>query len=256
MKTIKGLKLILTRMMTIFACLVLLVTFAPLTQHGPVAENGPDNPLSYWSFNECSTTSAPDSAGGHDGVILGATSITGPDGSCALQFDGDDYVYCDTLGLNAPSQLTVEAWVKSSQSSNHQTILSSGQESAPAGTFWIHRLADSDILRFEYHNGSTPWEAVSINGYFTGMDNQWVHVAITADYTTGEVVVYRDGERFPSAGTSFSMGGNPVSPQKDRLWMGSYNGGMLFLNGSLDEVRIYEYLLDPATIAEHAGQVT
>ncbi len=80
--------------MTVFACLALLLTFVPLTQHGPVSkagattsatpmvtENDPDNPLGYWSFNECSTTNAPDSAGGHDGIIVGAASTTGPDSS-------------------------------------------------------------------------------------------------------------------------------------------------------------------------------
>ncbi len=84
--------------------------------------------------------------------------------------------------------------------------------------------------------------AVAVN------DNNWHHVCATLDTGTGAMKLYVDG-------TLQASGAGPTGARtgSNKLRLGSIGGVTGFLNGSLDEVRIYNKILSPTEINQLAA---
>lgn len=79
-------------------------------------------------------------------------------------------------------------------------------------------------------------------------DGNWHHIAATLDTTTGAMRLYVDGTLQAS---DTGPAGARTAPAKMRL--GSIGGVTGFFNGSMDEVRLYNKILDPAELARLVG---
>jgi uncharacterized repeat protein (TIGR03806 family) len=81
-------------------------------------------------------------------------------------------------------------------------------------------------------------------------DGNWHHVAATRDSVSGEIKLYVDGVLESSQVTTVT---GPLTPTNLRL--GSIRTGVAagFLAGSIDDARIYNYVLPPAQVATLAG---
>ena len=128
-----------------------------------------------------------------------------------------------------------------------------------------HWWAGKGLVDGEIGGGGADWGTALVNGKFvlgvgsTGGDvtvassaninnGAWRHVAATRDNTTGAMRVYVDGV----------LSGSGTGPTGSRSWPTSLRiGGLLpganYLNGVIDDVRLYDRVLSAAEIAETFG---
>ncbi len=84
-------------------------------------------------------------------------------------------------------------------------------------------------------------------------DNSWHYCVATRDADTGEMTVYVDGEM---EGTTSGPAGEKAAPPTLVLGKIRSNDSDLFLDGLLDEVKLYNYVLDEITIADNFYSIT
>jgi hypothetical protein len=101
--------------------------------------------------------------------------------------------------------------------------------------------------KFVFGVGS-PGGDVSVTSSTSVNDGQWHHVVATRDTTSGAMQVYVDG--VPS-GSGVGPTGARTAPTSLRI--GSILTGVNFLNGTLDDVRLYDRVLSASEVAELAG---
>jgi len=228
-----------------------------------------DGLVGYWTMNGqdiSGSTLIDKSPEGNNGTISGAVGKAGVVGQ-ALSFDGvDDYVdltsHISNLTLSAG---TYEAWFKSS-SSNHRNYIIAGGYSP--GLQEIHNIEiggnitgayDDESVGFYVTTGGVSQLAMFIRkgtDYYN--DGKWHHIVVIADgvhntiYVDGveQSITYRDGD-------STTSGYFLNSANTDALYFGrraySPDTGS-YLNGFIDEVRIYNRALGAEEVMTHFKQ--
>jgi hypothetical protein len=204
----------------------------------------PKDMVASYPFDENTAVRVYDSTSyGNDANTTGAPSwVTGKLGN-ALSFNGSS----QSISLGNPTHYqitsgTVEAWVKSSVTTGVQAIVSK------ASNFSL-RL---DANRLAMFNANT---STSCTEPTTGIaDGQWHHVAMTfVSGVSNGSFLYKDGVQVQTCTMSTVLNSNALE-------VATSSGG-LFLNGSVDEVRLLSRVLTPAEIkaeydAQNAGQST
>ncbi|MDX9856910.1 MAG: LamG-like jellyroll fold domain-containing protein [candidate division Zixibacteria bacterium] len=191
-------------------------------------EGGPDNALTDYSGSGATVTTVGAPAW---------SSSAGHDGFGAFQFDGTSWL---SGGLSFPtgSSYTKTAWVYRTDagSANNGNIISGNLPNAGSHAFWApgvnsYRLAGG-------HNGA----------WFTVQDteplalNTWYFVALTFDYATGDMVLYKNGVQVSRAVSSV------VDVTDALLQIGAYGGTFAWV-GTIDDPCVYNYSLTPEQIA-------
>ena len=149
-------------------------------------------------------------------------------GNC-LEFDGiNDYI---EFGADSPpysGTLTVEAWIKTTSTSETNNIVSWGSTSDASNVQF--RTTTGGVLQFGSHPNGGGWQAVaSSRAVNTG---EWVHVAVTK--SGNDVKLYINGVEAAS-------GTNTNSMTVDRMTIAKYYEGPEgeVFAGSIDEVRLW-----------------
>jgi len=147
----------------------------------------------------------------------------------AMNFDGsNDYVTIPTTGASKDTG-AISLWVKASAPS--------GSMVSTAGTYARIYLKYSDVGDQVYFQLGNP------SAYLTGniSVNIWHHMV--GVWNNGLASLYIDGISVASnvAYTGLTEVQNPMT-------IGSFGGGSVFLNGLIDDVRIYNYALTPLQI--------
>ena len=160
----------------------------------------------------------------------------------ALQFDGvNDIVTVNYPGILGNNARTVEAWIKTTANYDPNTGGVQGVIS-DWGTFTNSNRSTFNILfnnaiRFEV-NGN------GVNGTIPVNDGNWHHVAMVYDPTaTLKVSLYVDGV--------LDIAGNltiPVNTLSSYVRLGQRVDGIHFLNGKMDEFRLWSVALTQAQI--------
>ena len=205
----------------------------------------PPNMVAWWRGDG----NADDSVGGHNGSLLGGASFGAGEVQQAFSFDGASahVEIPDSPSLNPTSQITIDAWVKTSAVSRQALVSKFNQSfSSPAGSYDLAILNDS-LLEFRLDNVGYLQVPAAI------CDGQWHHVAGTYDGAT--IFCYVDGVL--AASTSAS-GGNNITTSTLPLYLGAElrdNADSGFFNGQLDEVEIFDraLTLDEITAIYIAG---
>jgi len=203
--------------------------------------------VGHWTFDgKDMTPNVRDKSGqgNHGGLILGAsgntstTTVPGKLGQ-ALEFDGvDDYVDVGTgSSLNPISEMTIEAWFKTSASGVIQTIYYSYLSSSDAMQFRIR----SDKLEVRTDTGASWTTFPYISGAKNVTDGEWHHGVFVLSNSGQTLTVYLDGV---SDGT---ITGDTVSGFSPTI--NGIGGNIQFFNGSLDDVRIYDRALSADEIS-------
>lgn len=151
----------------------------------------------------------------------------------ALEFDGiDDLVMVDDP-VNVTGPLTLEAWIRCNNFDGGR-ILSN------------RHYGDG----YELDIGATGWLRFTIDGIAEGMCDvsahlgEWIHVAATWEGpSTGGIIVYVNGEVEDE--DSCTM---PMTDAIDYLAIGVAGWGSYFFDGAIDEVRIFDTVVDQETI--------
>jgi hypothetical protein len=201
------------------------------------------NLVSHWKFDEGSGTIAYDSAGDNDGTIYGEAVWTTGQIDGALDFDGvDDYVDCGTgPAITGTGTFTSSAWVKVTELPVSGALVVVNQRSTLAndGSYLIDVLS-SGYVHFEVFNGGYGFY---FNSDVSVGDGFWHHiVGVRTSTTEGEI--YVDGK------LAGSGSGPARSLSNFDVVVGRWNGGSLYFNGIIDDVRIYNRALSAEEIQE------
>jgi hypothetical protein len=208
------------------------------------AGSGGAAPVGWWRMDEASSGSANgatiiDQSGyGNNGTAddgannTGMTWTTGKIGNGALSFDGaDDYVIKNPFNNFPSTEVTIEFWMKSSDTTKSGTPFSYGGNNE----FLIYNYRN-----FEIHiaGSSTGATGVSAN------DGSWHHIAVTWKSSDGSLKLYKDGTQAYSGtlqqGYSIVNGKSLVFAQEQDAEGGGFDPGQAHL-GQIDDVRIYNY---------------
>jgi hypothetical protein len=208
----------------------------------------PTQLLAHWSFD----TDAADATGNHNGMLAGGASITTAArlGSGALDLRGvNGYVDVPTAVLNGAASFTVAMFVNADALAAGCCTALLANDSWAAGKLHVNLSAAGVPEAAINGNPAGAWGTsgvVSING-------TWVHLAYTYDSATGLMKPYINGV----AGTP-GTGGVVTAVGSGGLNIGAWDttGGNTqdrFLNGRIDELRVYGGALSPAEIAALAA---
>ena len=185
-------------------------------------------PIAYWNFEEGSGLTANDSSGnGITGTWHGTGKHQGQGkyGKGAA-FNGiDDYVSVTSNAALAPSMLTVGVWAKS----NTSTWNDYGFIVSQRNNYIIHPEQGSNTVSFYIYNGS--YVAVTCT---PSSITVWHYYSLTWDGTN--LRCYIDGV----LGNSSTPGGS-INTTPAELDIGKDAGISRYMNGTVDEVKIYNY---------------
>jgi Concanavalin A-like lectin/glucanases superfamily len=199
-------------------------------------------PVAAYSFDEgeAGGTVVQDITGdGHTATIHGAKWSTHGVFGGALEFDAEDedFVSIPASGaLDGTEGLTVEAWVRPTESPAWGSILMKGRESGgPLYTYALYQHGEHAAGHFEESE-----EGVLESSEGSLPQGAWTHLAITDDgawsrlYVNGELVDTEPALPLEGHG-EIRIGGNE--------WWGEY------FDGRIDEVRIYDRALNGGEVA-------
>lgn len=201
----------------------------------PISEN---NVLSL-SFNGLNNSKITDESEYENNVTIhGAALVNGTVGK-GLSFDGlDDYLEVpDSPSLNITPPFTVEL--------NIHPILNKPWASMYKGDWstdnsWHLYGEDTNklIIRYWYNGTSLGAE------YSYDFLNKWTHVAVVYQETGKPILLYINGILVAS-GSSMPSG---VSYNTQKLWIGRFETSDYYVQGFIDEIRIYNRALTPEEI--------
>ena len=197
------------------------------------------NLVSEWKLDG----NANDSWGSNNGTATDVTYETETNcisGECGIFNGSTSYVDCgNASSLDITGNLTIEAWIKITGScSDDCDIFIRGDDSIDG-----YRLTISlGVIRFDTFS---PTKIISRGSAIT--DNKWHHIVVTKNGTgIGSVKIYNDGIDVTSQQGDH---GNPASNNK-HAYIGSYNSIAHFLNGEIDEVRVYNSVISESEIEQ------
>jgi hypothetical protein len=190
-------------------------------------------------FKEITT----DSSGNQNfGTITGGTWVPGKTGN-ALDFDGiDDRVkIADNTNLNNLSAITMSAWIYPRVDS-HWHVLDKGD-----GNKRLYAEGTNRTLKGVVRYNTSLAQSESANN--TIVLNSWQHVALTWSQTTNKTQLFHNGVEvlynFQNIGSG-SILDDTTSP----FTIGARGilDSMTYFNGIIDDVQIYDRVLDPNDI--------
>ena len=189
-------------------------------------------------------------SGGFHGTATELTYVTGKIGAQAAQFDGTSSHV--SIPRSVTDDFTVAMWVKTTDDggwSGAQWWNGKGLvdgEVGGGGADWGTALVDGKfVVGIGSAGGDTTFaSSVNIN------DGAWHHVAATRNNTSGAVAIYVDGVL--RGGGTGATGSRTLPPS---LRIGSLQTGNNFLNGTLDDVRLYPRILSVSEIETLAAEL-
>ncbi len=206
-----------------------------------------DRPAAYWRLDEATGALAHDLSGhlfhaSHVGTVL-RTSGALLDGDGAIQLDERGYleVYPVPAALKMTGPQTFEAFVRTTATPP------AGSEPQIVGNFHNLGLGRSGLTlksdgRVYFYIGNDGVAAHALSAPFHS-DGAWHHVVGTWDGSSQ--TLYLDG--IVAAQRTTTAGEVP----SDWIVVRMGRNGLSYLNGSVDEVAIYDYALTPAQVLSH-----
>lgn len=214
--------------------------------------------VGWWLMEEGTGTTAADASGaGYDASFVSAPAwVTGKVGTYALDFDGtDDYLDIgDQAAHDGLDAITVTAWAKTHSSPVSGLYIVVGKYDRDiSGSGWYLALYDEDS-NGQFSVRSMITTTAQNAGYHVQSttelsDDTWYHIAMTWTSTSGDSIVYingvNDSDNLGNANATMKaldlpvlIGARKASGTPER-----------FLDGLIDDVRIYNRTLSAAEIA-------
>lgn len=187
-------------------------------------------------LNDSAGNSAVDATGhGHTATLSGHSWVAGRIGSGAVAFNGTTGQGEVSGLLTSPTAVTLAAWVKVN------AYTPSGHEVLSLGDHVAIRVQASTLHGFFYTG--TIWPMLSVAA---SLGTTWHHVAFVVQ--AGSQTLYLDGQPI---GTSTQASAISWAGLGSTTFLGRHGNGdpSFFLNGSLDDVRVYTRPLTDIDIA-------
>ena len=179
-------------------------------------------------------------------LLMSTGTILAQGGGTSLLFDGsDDWLNCGPDSLGISDSVTIEAWIKASESQpqSYGRILDKFN--------WYNKKGFNFVLEYPVSGGSvmldfftTDGSEISLVGNTRINDDQWHHVATTFDGSS--ISIYIDGNM--DMHTVFDS--VKISPSSNFLGIGNNSDGAAWFpfHGQIDEARLWKAVLDSATL--------
>ena len=192
--------------------------------------------VGYWNFDEGTGSTAYDFSGNNnDGKINGASWTTGIKRN-ALSFDGNnDYISVPnsaSLNFHDTNKFTISLWVKRDEQSINEALISKGHTSPPIG-YNIGLGSVEGSVNAYIGDGNDRHNLIS-NQQITS--SQWHHIVTIWNGDT--ILMYIDGK----LDNSNDFGNKDIKDDTKNLEIGKHYSK--YYHGLLDEIRIYERVLD------------
>ena len=203
--------------------------------------------VGWWKLDEASGTLKDSSGNGSDGTQSGGVTYqpTGGVIDGAIGFDGvDDHILApDNAKLRLTSGATLSAWVYMQDDSTFATLISK-LHFVPSPGPGYEMLIDSASRRLRaLFLTKDVYVEFATNTHHVPL-NTWTHVAVTYDGKNGYAYIDGQQEMLYNSATT-----NPLLPGTDNLALGFREAGnQNYLNGRLDDVRIYNRALSATEI--------
>lgn len=199
--------------------------------------------IAYFPFNG---NAIDETGNGYDGTINGNTTLV-PDrfGSQNKAFTFPDQLssisLANSTNLNLENGFTINAWIKYTVN-NYTTVIVCKHVCGFVNGFFFGIDADGQI---QLWIGNSGWSTVRTNQSF--VEGQWYMVTASYDATTSTAKVYVNGELGGSGSVVYNnFSSNPISIGETYL----NNCGAGFMDGAVDEVKIYDRVLGDSEIMD------
>jgi len=168
-------------------------------------------------------------------------------GQASLNFDGiNDYVSNTSIPVTGTGSRTIEAWIKTTKNSDQTSAGGQGQSAIVdmGGTGTVQRFTFNvfygNRLRIEFNGGGVNCDTTTTSPLNDGL---WHHVAVVWNSTlsgAARVQFYVDGVAAANqSGSSLTI--TPNTPTTGTFRIGTRVDGINFFQGSIDDVRIWNY---------------
>ena len=173
-------------------------------------------------------------------------------------FNGSNSIVKSTnLGaaFNSQTTLSIAGWFKTSTSTSRMTIASFSNTAVGSTDLWIGLYANENTIAFRNSvEGAPGLLQVNDTGGSNLRDGNWHHVVFTAD--SNGTRVYVDGSQL--TGYTYSFGNSSTNiqmPSINQFSIGanqdsSASGGQWFMNGIINQVRVFTSALSASQATE------
>ena len=170
-----------------------------------------------------------------------------------MTFEGNDdhILVADSSSLDLTTDLTITAWVKVDDNALEMDYVSKWMTGG-LGSYHFGQSDTGDLLLALTADGTT------YNAFTTTAADlqigEWTFLAATWNTANDTAVIYQDGR---ALSTSLTSGTSPASLFNSSTGVNigaRYEGGYANFDGSIDTVRIYNYVRTPAQIAWEYNQ--
>ncbi len=178
---------------------------------------------------------------GNNGTVVGATwTSSGKSGGANILTEGDYITVADSANLDLVGNWTISSWVNvASTQACYGHIVSKRDDSAGAANYALRADATAAAWECYFHNGVS-WQGL----WSTGTVNKGTWQFITCVYNGTHLAIYQDGLFVSSAAVT----GTPATNNAALRIGNAVNPSAEYLNGTVDEIRIYDYALSAAQI--------
>ena len=206
---------------------------------------GATGPIAHWKLDDGVGPTAIDSVGGNDATLNGNPDWTTGTLNGALKFDGGgDYATTDN-NFTPPPVGTVSFWMKVPGSpASHGRIL--GLDDAWEIRHVTAGTSDGIPYGLVFDLGVTGVNTEFVTTVTVDTPDQWYFVAATYDTSNDSYAVYLDGVLHKSGTYPSAL----AVPADNPLSLGTRTGSTNYFDGTLDDVRVYNYALSAAAIAD------
>ncbi|MEY3473162.1 MAG: hypothetical protein RLY22_665 [Actinomycetota bacterium] len=209
-----------------------------------------------WKFDEATAgAAAVDSVGSNSGTAFGnpapqpstEVAYTSPSNPGSMQFDGQNYYeVANTLSAD----FTICAWIKTLSTGGDWHWIGANIIEAEVGGYGLdYGFGIDNEGKLMFGNGGEMNGAGNDNnvkGMTVVADNTWHEVCVTRNNTTGEIILFVDGNQDASGFTGVGLlTANPVA----RIASGT-DGAVPFV-GLIDDLRLYTQVLPGTEIASN-----
>jgi len=181
--------------------------------------------------------------GQHDGTVFGATLVEDRFGNpnSAYFFAGDDFI----VGENAQSinfgtaNFTISLWVNCLSFSESDVFVKSPIDSWTTGSSGV-KLTNNSVYfgTCGYNTGPIVTPSLSVM--------LWYHVVVIHDNDNNNLTYWIDAVKYEQS----YVANLPPDGNNDEVILVGRNGEGWFLNGSIDDIRVYQRILDSTEVLE------
>lgn len=206
------------------------------------------SPVAYYRFEETTGLVAKDSIGTRDGTYintptLGAAGLVDPTTSYSATFTraNNEYVTVSDSSAFIGTEISVSALFKLNTVGIYQNIIHVGDNTVALQQGWSAGINASNNFEVYWNNGG--FKYATFSGFEVSVDTTY-HVVFTVDSTNLEVKCYVDGVLI---GTEAMTNALPASTTEPTFIAAGRNNTDV-LDGTLDEVAIYDYILTQSNV--------